>query len=64
MYPYSQEQELALKAGRTRKMQAFAGGRGAKVHSHAALRKGREAKLTLANDAACWMADIQMGMGA
>lgn len=63
MYPHCQEQEVAVRKNRSRKLEAFRNGRGVKVHSRAALLRGRAIKLAAANDAYNWMADYEMGMG-
>lgn len=63
MYPYCREQEVAVRKNRARKLEAFANGRGVKVHSKAALLRGRSIKLQAFNTAYNWMADYEMGMG-
>lgn len=64
MYPYSQEQETALRKNAARKKAAFAQGQPIKkAHNRARLLEGRDWKFKQINAWKCTKADLEMGLG-
>lgn len=65
MYPYSQQQETALRKNAARKKSAFAQGRPIKkAHNRARLLEGRDTKFSRINSWLNYKADLEMGLGS